>query len=245
MRRAASNIAGILVEAGWVIKDFIVADADIEDGVEIESYLSPIRTKAEEDDPRAFSELLRADAGKERQSLFLATQLEKVLVSSNWEVPPIHKSRRGELSENTIRVNVGLKDLRYHSNPQTQAMKQRFRDTMRKVRADMWKREEEMEELRKKMESDPRYQELMKPKPPLVLRPPEEPEQPNRTRLSAGSVLMLEKLLDAENWSPTFEGFIFACFPTDKLRGNLDTRFQVEAQGSFVIENDFDNVVVG
>jgi hypothetical protein len=67
----------------------------------------------------------------------------------------------------------------------------------------------------------------------------------NKTRLSAGSALRLEKLLDAENRSPAFERFIFACFPTDKLRGNLDTRFQVEAQRSFVIENDFDNVVIG
>jgi hypothetical protein len=57
--------------------------------------------------------------------------------------------------------------------------------------------------------------------------------------------LVFEEVLDAENRSPAFDGFIFACFPTDKLRGNLDSRFQIEAQGSFVIENDFDNVVIG
>jgi hypothetical protein len=67
----------------------------------------------------------------------------------------------------------------------------------------------------------------------------------DKTRFSAGSGLRLETLLDAENRSPAFDGFIFACFPTDKLRGNLDSRFQIEAQGSFVIENDFDNVVIG
>jgi hypothetical protein len=63
--------------------------------------------------------------------------------------------------------------------------------------------------------------------------------------IGGGFGLVLQLGLDAENRSPAFERFIFSCFPTDKLRGNLDTRFQVEAQGSFVIENDFDNVVIG
>jgi hypothetical protein len=176
-RRAAFNIAGILEQAGWVIKGFRVVE-ELEDGVEIESYLSPTRTKAEEDDPLKFSDLLRADAGAERQSFFLATQLEKFLVSSNWEVAVIHKSKRGELSANTIRVNVGLKPTPYDLNPQVQEMKQRMKETMQKVRADQARRDKEMEELQKRLESDPRYQELMKPRPPLVLRPPEEPEKP-------------------------------------------------------------------
>jgi hypothetical protein len=55
---------------------------------------------------------------------------------------------------------------------------------------------------------------------------------------------MLEKSL-AEDWSPSLERFISSRLPTDKLWSNLDTRLQVKAQGSLVIENDLDDVVVG
>jgi hypothetical protein len=66
-----------------------------------------------------------------------------------------------------------------------------------------------------------------------------------KTRLSAGSVLMLEKLLDAVNRSPATNGLITARLPVDKLGSDAEARFHVKRERCFVSKDDFDDVVIG
>lgn len=67
----------------------------------------------------------------------------------------------------------------------------------------------------------------------------------DKTRLSAGSGLMLEKLLDAVNRSPAFEGFVTARLPVDNLRNDSDKRIEIECERGFVLEHDFNDAVIG
>lgn len=56
---------------------------------------------------------------------------------------------------------------------------------------------------------------------------------------------MFEKSLDAVNRSPAFDGFVFARFPADSFRDNLEAGFNLKVERSFVGEDNFDNVVIG
>jgi hypothetical protein len=56
---------------------------------------------------------------------------------------------------------------------------------------------------------------------------------------------MLEKLLDAVNWSPPFERFVTAGLPTDELWSDLQTRFQIERGRGPVLKDNFDDAVIG
>jgi hypothetical protein len=47
------------------------------------------------------------------------------------------------------------------------------------------------------------------------------------------------------NWSPAFERFVFSRLPTDKLGSDLEAGFDIETEGSFVLKNNFDDVVIG
>ena len=67
----------------------------------------------------------------------------------------------------------------------------------------------------------------------------------DKTRLSAGSVLMLEKLLDAVNRSPAFERFVTARLPTDNFGSDLEAGFEIESERSFVLEDNLNDVVIG
>jgi hypothetical protein len=66
----------------------------------------------------------------------------------------------------------------------------------------------------------------------------------DKTRLSAGSVLMFEKSLDAVNRSPAFERFVTVGFPTDKLGHDLEARVNIESERSLILKDNFDNVVI-
>lgn len=67
----------------------------------------------------------------------------------------------------------------------------------------------------------------------------------DKTRLSAGSVLMLRKLLDAVNRSPAFDGFVFPRFPVDQFRRNLEAGFKLKVERGLVLKHNFDDVVIG
>lgn len=50
--------------------------------------------------------------------------------------------------------------------------------------------------------------------------------------------------LDAVQRPPAANGFVTATLPTDKLGSDLEARLKIESERSFVIKNDFDNVVI-
>lgn len=58
-------------------------------------------------------------------------------------------------------------------------------------------------------------------------------------------MFVLDRSLDAEDRSPAFEGLVAATLPTDEFWSNLDAGIQIEAEGSFVLKNDFKDVVIG
>jgi hypothetical protein len=70
----------------------------------------------------------------------------------------------------------------------------------------------------------------------------------DKTRLSAGSGLMLERFSDAMrsavNRSPAFERFVFSGFPACELRVDHDIRFKIERERSLVLETDVDEEIL-
>jgi hypothetical protein len=51
--------------------------------------------------------------------------------------------------------------------------------------------------------------------------------------------------LDAVNGSPSLHRFVAARFPTDNLRSDLQTRFQIERERGFVLKDNFNDAVIG
>jgi hypothetical protein len=47
------------------------------------------------------------------------------------------------------------------------------------------------------------------------------------------------------NRSPAFDRFVFARFPVDHFRHNLEAGFNLEVERSLIGENNFDDVVIG
>jgi hypothetical protein len=79
----------------------------------------------------------------------------------------------------------------------------------------------------------------------LLVAHPNIQSSRNKTRLSAGSGLMLEILLSAVNRSPAFERVIFSRLPTDKFWSDLEAGFKIESERGLVLKNDFNDVVIG
>jgi hypothetical protein len=68
--------------------------------------------------------------------------------------------------------------------------------------------------------------------------------QTTETRLSAGSGLMLEKLLDAADRTPAFEWFVISGFPVREIRQDGKSYLDLEREIPFVIEQDADSAAV-
>lgn len=108
--RAANNIAWLLEVAGFAVSGFSVdmsLNTGYFDGVVVDAYKAPkmVRPAAKED---------RAEFKNELDSERVTQQIAAFLTSNNWVARP-GWATRGELTPNTVKINVGFKPSKYFS----------------------------------------------------------------------------------------------------------------------------------